>query len=135
MTHLIDSNVLIDFLFDQPDTVALPEDLRRRSGLAISVISYMELLEGIAGGRSSAEANRGFRILLRNTRILVVSRAIASQPATIRLDLRRQKRQVNERAMDILIAATAIEHGLTLVTGNTRDYADIPGIRLYGTQS
>ena len=37
--------------------------------------------------------------------------------------------------MDILIAATAIEHGLTLVTGNTRDYEDIPNLRLYGTQT
>ena len=94
----------------------------------------MELLEGIAGRGNSAEAQRGFRILLRHTRTLIVSRAIAERAAYVRLDLRRQKRQVNERSMDILITATAIEHGLTLVTGNTRDYADIPGLRLYGTQ-
>jgi predicted nucleic acid-binding protein len=35
------------------------------------------------------------------------------------------------RGFDILIAATAIEHGLTLVTRNIDDYADIPGIELY----
>jgi tRNA(fMet)-specific endonuclease VapC len=135
MTHLIDSNVLIDFLFDQPDTVDLLDGLRRRSGLAISVISYMELLEGIAGGGNSAEAQRGFRVLLRHSRMLIVSRAIAERAALNRLDLRCQKRQVNERSMDILIAATAIEHGLTLITGNIRDYVDIPGLRLYGTQT
>ena len=39
MTHLIDSNVLIDFLFDQADTVDLLDDLRRRTGISISVIS------------------------------------------------------------------------------------------------
>jgi predicted nucleic acid-binding protein len=35
------------------------------------------------------------------------------------------------RGFDLLIAATAIEHGLTLVTRNVRDYADIRGLQLY----
>jgi predicted nucleic acid-binding protein len=29
-----------------------------------------------------------------------------------------------------LIAATALEHNLTLVTRNVRDYAEVPGLRL-----
>jgi tRNA(fMet)-specific endonuclease VapC len=67
----------------------------------------------------------------RGTRVLIVSRSIAKRAATIRIDLRRQKRQVNERALDILIAATAIEHNLILVTRNNRDYADIQGLKLH----
>ena len=31
---------------------------------------------------------------------------------------------------DLWIAATAIAHGLTFVTHNTRDYQDIPGLPL-----
>ena len=30
-----------------------------------------------------------------------------------------------------LIAATALEYNLTLVTRNTEDYADVPGLKLY----
>ncbi len=31
---------------------------------------------------------------------------------------------------DLFLAATALEHNLTLVTRNTRDFADIPGLQL-----
>lgn len=107
----------------------------KRSGIALSVITYLEGLEGITGGRDPQRNRRAFRSFLRGTRLLVVSRPIAERAAIIRLDLRRQMRQVNERALDILIAATAIEHGLTLVTRNVRDYADIPDLRLHGSET
>ena len=32
--------------------------------------------------------------------------------------------------MDLMIAATALLHDLTLVTHNTQDYAVIPGLRM-----
>jgi predicted nucleic acid-binding protein len=35
------------------------------------------------------------------------------------------------RALDLLIAAPALEHQLTLVTRNLGDYNDIPGLDLY----
>lgn len=130
MSHIADSDILIDFLFNRPDAVALLADLRR-TGLAISVTSYMEVVEGVAGSATPFRAQRGLRIVLRHARILIVSRAVAERAAEIRRDLRHQKRQVNERALDILVAATAIEHRLTLVTRNTRDYDDIPGLRLH----
>ena len=74
---------------------------------------------------------QGFRAFLRGVPVLAFSQEIADQAADIRLDLRGRKRQVNERALDILVAATALEHRLTLVTRNTRDYADIAGLLLY----
>ncbi len=103
----------------------------KRAGIALSVITDLEVLEGVMGGIDPQRNQREFRSFLRGTRLIVVSRPIATRAALIRLDLRRQKRQVNERAMDILIATTAIEHGPTLVTRNTRDYADIPDLRLH----
>ncbi len=131
MTYLIDSDVVIDNLLGQPDAVSLISDLKR-NGIAVSVISYMEVREGLAGGRNPHRAGLGLKRFLRGTRLLVVNRRIAENAADLRLQIRQQKRQVNERALDLLIAATAIEHNLILVTRNISDYRDIPGIKLYG---
>lgn len=128
MTHLIDTDVVISHLYGRIDPSVLPE--LRRGGIAISVLTLMEIAEGIEGGRTPRRARQGFRRFLRGTRVLVVSRAIGERAAAVRLDLRRQRRQVNERVIDILIASTALEHDLTLVTRNIRDYQDIPGLRL-----
>ena len=130
MAFLIDSDWTADFLAGKPPAVALVQTLLP-SGMAISVVAYVELMEGILGSRRQPALQQGFAQFLQGVGIIDLDRAIADRAATIRLDLRRQERQVNERALDILIVATAIEHGLTLVTRNTRDYADIPGLRLY----
>lgn len=62
---------------------------------------------------------------------LKMASAVARRCAGLREMLRKQGKRVNQRAFDLLIAATAIEHGLTLVTRNTDDYEDIPGLKLY----
>lgn len=129
MSYLIDSDVVVDVMFAQAEAVRMLAQLRR-SGIAVSVTSSMEIVEGIAGGAAPRRAGQGTRAFMRGARLLVVSRAVADRAAAIRLDLRHQKRQVNERALDILIAATALDHGPTLVTRNTRDSQDIGGLRL-----
>jgi predicted nucleic acid-binding protein len=45
--------------------------------------------------------------------------------------LRKRGSRVRGRALDLLIAAAAIEGGFTLVTRNYDDYKDIPGLKLY----
>jgi tRNA(fMet)-specific endonuclease VapC len=130
MSYLIDSDRVADWLAGRTEAVQLIATLRRE-GVALSVISYVEVLEGIINAVDPRRGRRAWQTFLRGTRVLVVSRPIAERTAAIRVDLRQQKRQVNERALDILIAATAIEHKLILVTRNTRDYEDIPGQRLY----
>lgn len=44
-------------------------------------------------------------------------------------------RLVQHRAYALIVAATALVHGMTLVTSNTRDYSDIPSLRLLDTRS
>ena len=38
---------------------------------------------------------------------------------------------MKSRALDLLNAAIAVEHDLTLVTRNVEDYKDIPDLNLY----
>jgi predicted nucleic acid-binding protein len=130
MSALVDSDIIADYLVDQAEAVELLNRIRR-TGLAVSAITYMEILEGVAGSRNPQQAGLAMRRFMRGTRVIVVSRPIAARAAAIRIDLRSRKRPVAGRVLDLIIAATAIEHGLILVTRNLRDYQDITGLRLY----
>jgi predicted nucleic acid-binding protein len=131
VSYLVDADILADYLGGRPDIGLLMTTLLTE-GVAISAITYLEILEGIRGGRDAKRRERYFRRFLKQARVLALGRPVAERAVAIRLHLRREKRQIDERALDILVAATAIEHKLTLVTRNTRHYADIPGLRLHG---
>jgi predicted nucleic acid-binding protein len=60
---------------------------------------------------------------------LALDRDIMTRFARIRGDLRRQGQSIGD--LDLLIAATAIHHDLTLVTRNVRHYARIPDLKLH----
>ncbi len=63
--------------------------------------------------------------------IFPLTLAVARRCAGLRERLRAQSKTLKPRALDLIIAATALEHDLTLVTRNRRDYNDISGLRLY----
>ena len=49
----------------------------------------------------------------------------------LRHELTVEGKRVRPRAIDLMIAATAIESNLVLVTRNRSDYADIPGLAMH----
>jgi tRNA(fMet)-specific endonuclease VapC len=130
MTFLVDTDWVVDSLTG----LDLARDLFLQllpAGAAISIISYIEIMEGIVGERDPERANAVFRAFLREVDVLGINEAVATKTALIRADLRRQGRSINHRAMDLLIAATAVDNGLILVSRNTRHYDDISDLRLY----
>ena len=130
MPSLLDSDRLIDALNQAPDVLELIDHLAD-NGLAISVITYMEIYQGVLRSPTPEQASNDLDFLLRNIPILPVTAPIARRCAGMRETLRQQGRPVRTRALDLLIAATALEHQLTLVTRNFEDYHDIPGLVLY----
>ena len=50
---------------------------------------------------------------------------------TLREQLKIEQKRVKSRALDLMNAAIALEHDLTLVTRNVEDCQDIPGLELY----
>jgi tRNA(fMet)-specific endonuclease VapC len=129
MPYLIDSHVVIDHLADVPDASQLLERLAQDK-IAISIITYMEAFQDIARSPHPEEAQAKFRTLAKSIPILPLSLAVAERCARSRETLRTQNKRVNSRALDLIIAATAIEYDLTLVTENIKDFEDIPDLTL-----
>jgi tRNA(fMet)-specific endonuclease VapC len=130
MAYLIDSDWLIDYITDQPAGIQLLEDLAHEE-ISVSIITYMEVYEGIERASNALEFAERFEAVLLDIPLLTISRQVARRCAQLRHSLRSQGRRVHRRAMDLLIAATALEHSLTLVTRNVEDYRDIRGLQIY----
>jgi len=127
MRYLIDTTVVIPYLANDEATIDLLRHLAG-DGIAIGIRVYLEAYEGVIGHPSQAEARRKFDAFVRDVPILPVSTAVARRCAELRLLLRQQGKNPRRRGFDLVIAATALEHDLELVTHNARDYADIPNL-------
>jgi predicted nucleic acid-binding protein len=133
MPYLIDTTWLIDHLADKPE----PQELLMRlaeDGIAMSIISYLELYQGVVQSPDPEAAQTKLTALVATAPILPFTQDIAETCARIRAELQARGRRIRPRALDLQIAATAIAYGLTLVAQNTDDYADIPGLQLYPTR-
>jgi predicted nucleic acid-binding protein len=128
--YLIDTDTVVDYLVGNPDARSLLATLQTE-GIAISLVTYTEIYEGIYASRDPTAAERGFRELLRSTTVLPFTRTVAKRTARVRRDLRAKRRPIAHRALDLVIAATALAYNLILVTGNRKDYDDIPELELF----
>jgi tRNA(fMet)-specific endonuclease VapC len=120
--------MLFDYLKGRPPATTLLDRLFHE-GIAVSIVTYAEVYEGIYYGQHPAVSERGLRLFLRTTPVLSITRLIAKQYARIRGEL-AQKGQLIDQP-DLFIAATAMQHHLTLVTRNRKDFERIPNLDIY----
>ena len=128
MKYLVETDRAADWLNGQTEALELLKSLAA-DGLAISLISLGELYEGIYFGRDPVRDERGLRSFLRFVDVLPLNQSIIKRFARIRGELRRQGQLIGDP--DILIGATALYHGLIVITRNTRHFARIPGIYIH----
>jgi predicted nucleic acid-binding protein len=127
VTHLVDSDQVADWLNGVTRTVQLLTALSA-SGLAISIITYGEIYDGIYYGREPRRTEGIFRQFLRDVDVLLLTRPVMRRFARLRGQLRRGGQPIGD--MDLLIAATALQHNLTLVTRNEQHFRRVPGLQL-----
>lgn len=130
MPYLIDSDILISHRDRQPGAIALLTQLAPQ-GLAITIITYLEAYQGILRSPDPRQAHENFAIFLRGVPVVPFSMESAQRCAGLRESLAQHGKRVRTRALDLINAAIAIEHGYTLVTHNLKDYDDIPELALY----
>jgi tRNA(fMet)-specific endonuclease VapC len=126
MTHLVDTDTCSAHM-------RRPAGLAHRffqyaGGLAISSVTLAELYAGAYHRSQPARWLALIADLLQDVAILDFDAVCAEQFGRVRGPLLRQGIQV--ATADLMIASTALVHNLTLVTHNTSDYQNVPGLRL-----
>jgi predicted nucleic acid-binding protein len=123
--HVVDTNVISEMMKSRP-SLRVGNALKLLDGLSVSVVSIDEITYGwVHTPRPALE--RAFDAFLDRCVVLPVTKAIARRSGTMRA-LQRARGRVRHQA-DMLIAATAAEHGAVLVTRNVRDFEGC-GIRV-----
>jgi len=130
MGYLIDSDWVVDHLAGEEEANNLLSQLSD-DGIAISIITYLEIYQGVLRSPTPEAAEQKLTAFVDTVSILSITPAVARRCARIREMLRKQRKEFRRRAFDLLIAATALEHNLTLVTRNREDYEDVLNLRFY----
>jgi|CXWL01.1.fsa_nt_gi predicted nucleic acid-binding protein len=96
--------------------------------VAISVIVYGEVQTGIVYSPRRLDDSERWERIVRGFDILDVTQEIADTWALLRGRLRRTGITVGDN--DLLIAASALQHEMIVVTRNLRHFSHVPGLSL-----
>ena len=123
---LIDSDVFIDH---QRGGRSL-EEVVADEPWGISVITVSELLHGVRRARDAAWVGRRAWVeeLLAGAEAVPITMPVARVHAELWAALAERGTMIGQH--DLWIAATALAHGLGVVTRNESDFARVPGLRV-----
>jgi tRNA(fMet)-specific endonuclease VapC len=123
---VLDTNIISYFFRGQPKVV---EQLKQygqfHDSLTFSLLTYYEIRSGLLY-RDAKTLLARFQELAADSEILPLTLITMNIASTIYADLRAKGLLI--APMDILIAATAIEHDCLLITANTRHFENITGL-------
>jgi predicted nucleic acid-binding protein len=118
VNYLVDTNIISELVRPVPN-VGVVQWAGQVERHCISAISADEIWFGIAR-RPAVRLHAWMESYMRRHEILPVTGTIAQRAGELRGDLSRHG--ITRLQADMLIAATAQIHGLTLVTRNIRDF-------------
>jgi predicted nucleic acid-binding protein len=119
---LIDSDVLIWLMRGHAGANAR---LTQITPWRISVITYLELAQGCRNRDELQRTKRGLSV--QQTQILPLTPSMSERAMTL-IDAHALGDGL--RLADALIAATALEHNLTLLTGNARHFSAVAQLQI-----
>lgn len=135
MGFLIDTCILIRY---ERDNMPLHDFLVEyaHENVAISVVTAAELLHGIFRAQNSAikiKRQAFVESIITQIPTLEFDLSTARIYAQVWADLARKSKTIAPH--DLQIGSTALNHGLTLLTYNKKDFTKIPGLKIAGLKS
>ena len=127
MRYLLDTCVISDFIKNEPGTQTRLKQTPP-TAIGISIITVMELYYGLVLNLQRAQkVESTIAQFLAAITIIPFTQPEAQQAAQIRARLKIQGQPIGP--YDILIAATALEHQLIMVTANQREFDRVSGLQ------
>ena len=123
----LDTNVLIELLRNDKNTVSLIKNLEKSNNMTTTVINNFELWKGFYKAKSIKDEKAIMEVL--NIISLLEFDEKASKKAAEIFEYLRSKGKIVD-ALDIMIASIVITNGESLLTFNKKHFEHIPGIKL-----
>jgi tRNA(fMet)-specific endonuclease VapC len=126
---LLDTDILSEVIkLRDPNVRQRALDYTQAHGqLAFSSMTRYEILRGYRDLNATTQLAR-FAVFCQHAIVFAVTDAVFDRAADLWVTGRRGGHPHDDA--DLIIAATALEHGRVLVTGNTAHFAWIPGLRI-----
>lgn len=125
---LADTDTLSAMMRREPVVIGQAQEYLREHGrLSLSLMSRYEILRGLEAKGAPAQLC-AFNAFCAVSEVLPLTDAIVVRAARIYADLRGRGEPIGDA--DILIAATALEHGLAVATNNRRHFGRIRELQI-----
>ena len=111
---LIDTDILIWYMRGNQKAYKLIENL---NGFSISVVTYIELLQGMRNKRELTELRKAIRNW--NCKIIHINEEISAKAMFY---IERHYLSHSLQLADALLATTSLVNGLTMITGNDKHF-------------
>lgn len=130
MKYLVDTNIIISFFRGKKTNIDFINK-NIEQGLAVSIISYAELIHG---AQKSARPQRNLNLIkqffnLPGISLLLFDKVAATEYGLLMAELEKKGNQLDP--LDLLIAATAKRHKLTVLTTDKRHF---PRLKNFGVK-
>jgi tRNA(fMet)-specific endonuclease VapC len=125
--YLLDTSLLAAYLHNRTKAIRLMTPWITNDEAVTSILVYGEVIEYLKGLQNYADKYAKLQRMLWEVPAYPLTSAIVERYADIRRTLRPLHKDIGD--IDTLIAATALEHGLTLVTID-QDFERVPGLKV-----
>ncbi len=132
MRFLLDTSFIVSYLRRGGRWEEEIVRLRTNGEFAVSVITFGELYYGSLLARDPIKEKKKYESFLESFEVSIISLRTEAMRiyAQVRLDLEQEGKRLDD--FDLLIGATAVFEGATLVTDDIKHFARFPKLEVYG---